>query len=101
MRIILPHLPGTFDVDVKFVPGTPASYGPNGGDPGDPDTLELELIVWEFSDHDALVWAGGSSGWPAGPLYQTLLDHVMREIERDPLPWYRTDDELFDYSEVR
>jgi hypothetical protein len=53
--LTLADWPGTFDVDIDYRHGSPASYGPNGGDPGDPDEFHIEFVVWEFDGRNSVV----------------------------------------------
>lgn len=83
MIITLPGWDGHFDVDFDYKPGSPANYGPNGGDPGDPDELEIELVVWEFSQHNYIVLGPREIG---GDLYQALIAYGYEHSQ--PLDWY-------------
>lgn len=92
--ITLPGWDGQFDVDFDYKPGAPASYGPNGGDPGDPDQLEIELVVWEFSNHNYLVLGPRDIG---GDLYHALINHGYEHSK--PEDWYDNDTEFYDMNE--
>lgn len=91
MIIKLPGWDGHFDVDFDFKPGTPASYGPNGGDPGDPDQLEIELVVWEFSQHNYLVLEPRDID---SDLYHALIAYGLQHSE--PSDWCCDDSEFYD-----
>lgn len=94
MIIVLPGWSGHFDVDFDFKPGTPASYGPNGGDPGDSDQLEIELVVWEFSPRDCLVLEPRNVG---GDLYHALIEYAYANSKAED--WYSNDSEFYDMQE--
>lgn len=89
MIICLEGWDGHFDVDFHFRPGSPASYGPDGGDPGDPDELEIELVVWEFSEHNYLVLEPKHIG---AELHEQLLDQGYAKSR--PEDWYSDDSYL-------
>jgi hypothetical protein len=89
--ITLPGWAGRFDVDFDFRPGSPASYGPNGGDPGDPAELEIELVVWEFSPYDCIALSPKQVG---DDLYQALLAYGYENSK--PEDWVSDDSEFFD-----
>lgn len=73
MIICLEGWDGHFDVDLDFRPGSPASFGPNGGDPGDPDELRIDGVEWHFRQHDSIYLLPGQIG---DALHEALLNHA-------------------------
>ncbi len=90
MILTIPGWSGRFDIEIDYRRGWP---GDGYFQPPDPDQLDIELIVWEFSPHDCIVVAPPTVDCG---LYHALERAAWDEVAKDPYSFCADDSEFFD-----